>query len=703
MSFLHLWPLFVGGAALAAPVIVHFLTKPKPVAMPLSTVRFLREVIEQRKTRNRLRDWLILLLRTACIALLAMALARPYLQTPPMVAAESQDESSRVIILDVSQSMLAGSGGVSSWTQGQAAGLQYLTVGQGTKADVIFCGARARPVFGQLSQNHNALREAIKQSQPVAERADPRSAMELAGKILGSGDAAKKELVIISDFQRSNWGTLQLDQLPPKTNVQFHATEQSITDNVAITSVRFSSNPIVSQTTILEVDIANYSERDVDVRCQIELTDLQRQLEGKIPAQSTQTLSTSVAFSAAGWKYGWAKLENNLDMLAEDDQRPCAILVRPSLRVNLVSRQAATEIPSSSFFVQSALQVALGTTSGESQEQIVSRVQPNRDDVRTWPECDVIVLDHPGALNEAAIQYLASQLRRGKGLLYITAELVDAVNIEKLRDQLGAEFQPPVDLLPPAANLERQNLFVTKVRPREAPFSILGSDTVSILKAVRLSGGLATRTTTEGLRDQVRAELSDTSALLYVTNVGAGQIAVLNVDLGRSNWAVQPSFLPVLSELLRALIDGRGIAEQAATGETMVRTLPPGFSEKSLLLGKTFDGIPPANGDYGRWEWSSSQGALVWNWIEPPGSGIYGLINDDQPAWMVATAAPGLEADLKLLAGEVLTERITEDRAVGYTTTRQQEEKNDDLWSWLIVACTLGLLGEVILLRVNRM
>ena len=73
MNFLHFWALGIGAVALAAPIAVHFLTKPKPVRFGLSTVRFLREAIEQRKARSRFRDWLILLLRTLCVALLAMA------------------------------------------------------------------------------------------------------------------------------------------------------------------------------------------------------------------------------------------------------------------------------------------------------------------------------------------------------------------------------------------------------------------------------------------------------------------------------------------------------------------------------------------------------------------------------------------------------------------------------------------------------
>ena len=95
---------------------------------------------------------------------------------------------------------------------------------------------------------------------------------------------------------------------------------------------------------------------------------------------------------------------------------------------------------------------------------------------------------------------------------------------------------------------------------------------------------------------------------------------------------------------------------------------------------------------------------MVWNWPAPVGAGIYAVREGDATAWMVATAAPAVESDLKSLAGDVLTDRIGQDRTVGYTTTRQQEGGGQDsTWSWLIVACTLGLIGEVMLLRYNRM
>ena len=167
MSFLHWWAIGIGAVALIAPLAVHFLTKPKPVAFSLSTVRFLREVIEQRKARSRFRDWLILLLRGLCIALLALGLSRPLLKKPPAVTTQGSGDTARVILLDVSQSMSAGSGGVTAWTQAQASCLQFLDIGSGTSANVVFAGARARSVFDSLSPNLNGLRSAVKHHRPV--------------------------------------------------------------------------------------------------------------------------------------------------------------------------------------------------------------------------------------------------------------------------------------------------------------------------------------------------------------------------------------------------------------------------------------------------------------------------------------------------------------------------------------------------------
>ena len=715
MNFLHAWAIGIGAIAIAAPFAVHWLTKPRPVAFRLSTVRFLQEVIQQRRSRSRLRDWLILALRSLCIGLLALAIARPLFRERQSVLTVSKNDAQRVIVLDCSQSMSAGSGGVTSWSSAVASALQYLEGTAGMQAGVVFAGARARPVFDQLSPNFASLREAIKQAVPMAERAEPPAAIEQAAKLLSKSPAGTKELVIISDFQRTNWGTLLLDLVPADTQVQFHSVAQSNTGNLAITGIRFSSEPVIGQSVAMEVDVANFSDRDATVRCSIDLNSIKRSFDGTLRAAKHKDFSEMVSFEEVGWKYGWAKLENNLDVLPDDDQRPVALRVRPPVRVLLISKQNANEVPSSSFYLQQALNVSLGKAiapkpagaakgSEKKDSETIVRVNPVRDDVRNWPQCDVYVIDHPGSLAADGLQLIASQLKRGKGLLYVTSELVDAVNLKHLGEILGSDFQPPVELVADHDNELRRELFVRQVKSREPPFSVLGSnDAASLLTPIRFRGGLGTRATTEGLRNQVLAELSDTSALLYLSSVGAGQLAVLNTDLSRSNWAVQPSFLPVIGELIKSLLAQRGQSDQVHSGEPLVRILPAAITDSSPLKGRTLDGPEPNGSDFGQWQWVAGQSSVVWNWKEPPGAGIYSLEENAAPVWMVATSAPAGESNLSALDEEVLTKRIGGDRAVGFVTSDSDDENSDELWKWLVVGCLIGLIGEVLALRCNRM
>jgi hypothetical protein len=107
--------------------------------------------------------------------------------------------------------------------------------------------------------------------------------------------------------------------------------------------------------------------------------------------------------------------------------------------------------------------------------------------------------------------------------------------------------------------------------------------------------------------------------------------------------------------------------------------------------------------EFGKWQWQSEQGSVIWNWAEPPGPGIYALEENNVPVWMVTTAAPGIESDLSTLEKQVLTERVSSGRRVGFSTTGDDQQPKDDLWKWMVVACLCGLVAEVVLLRWNRM
>ena len=79
MSFLA--PLFLLGlAALAVPVLIHLIQRERKNVVQFPSLMFLQRIPYQSVRRRRIRNWPLLLLRLAALALIVAAFARPFLR-----------------------------------------------------------------------------------------------------------------------------------------------------------------------------------------------------------------------------------------------------------------------------------------------------------------------------------------------------------------------------------------------------------------------------------------------------------------------------------------------------------------------------------------------------------------------------------------------------------------------------------------------
>lgn len=107
MSFLA--PLFLlGSLAIAAPVIFHLVRRTTRDRRRFSSLMFLQPTPPRMKQRSRLEHLLLLALRAAALALLALAFARPFLRTADDDRPSGGTGPRVVILLDVSASMSRG-------------------------------------------------------------------------------------------------------------------------------------------------------------------------------------------------------------------------------------------------------------------------------------------------------------------------------------------------------------------------------------------------------------------------------------------------------------------------------------------------------------------------------------------------------------------------------------------------------------------
>jgi len=215
-SFLNGASLFALAAA-ALPILIHLFSRRKLREVPFSHLRFLDEITKRKVRRMRLRQWLLLALRTLAVALLALALSRPVWHGGG--SARHRGSSTVAILLDDSFSMEArldpralvpadlAAAGVQAATRFAEARQRAREVidllSEGDRAVLIFTAAPLRVPYESTVRDPSLLREEVQRTPTRPSRADLAGALERVYPILAAAKTLNREVFVISDFQRN--------------------------------------------------------------------------------------------------------------------------------------------------------------------------------------------------------------------------------------------------------------------------------------------------------------------------------------------------------------------------------------------------------------------------------------------------------------------------------------------------------------------
>ncbi|HRR87124.1 MAG TPA: hypothetical protein P5316_19105, partial [Phycisphaerae bacterium] len=557
---------------------------------------------------------------------------------------------------------------------------------------------KARPIFEQCSANVAALKDELSQAKVLPERLNVQAAVAVAAEMLstaGGDSGTRRELIIVSDFQRSNWASVDFSPLPSDTVIELEATGPAeAPPNLAILRAGVQGRPERNREARMEVEIGNYSTSPRRVTVDLQIGEATYRLEGLCPPGISTTLSGPVTLRGSGWQTGRAVLRGIDDALPADDRRDFVLDVRPRPTYALVSRQRPDDRPSSSYYLERGL-APLEPKLGQEVERIV-RIPPDQLSRETLASAELIALDHPGPLSVETAGLLAAMMRRGRAVLYVAAEPVDASNLKRIVDAAGSDLQMPVEFVPPGPGQVRKNLFLTEVREKDAPFSVFGDQVAAAIGPLRFAGGLASRRTESALAEDLLATYSDRTACLVTTACGAGHLTVLNADLSESNLPRSPAFVPLIGELVSRMLGQDRAVNAVPCGEPLAMYLPPdsGTAAGLQILG------PEGAGDFG--ELATEGTWVVWRWPAAGYPGVYQVQRDDKTVFAVATGIAAQESDLTSLSGSVFKDRLAGGRTVHYRSAAAEQDKQDDIWLWFAVACVACLCVELGVLRVFR-
>jgi hypothetical protein len=241
VSFLT--PLFfLGLAALAVPVLIHLTQKERKSVVEFPSLMFLRKIPYESVQKRRIRDWLLLMLRVAALAMIVAAFARPFLRGSELAAAPGGARDI-VVVLDRSYSMGYGD----TWQRAQQAAVG--AVSNTTPADRISVVLFADGAEVALRSTPDASRAAaaINAASPGPGSTKYGPALKLAGSLLAESLLPRREVILVSDFQRGGWQPDDTLRLPGGATLTNIAVEKATGPNLALTPVALQRIRAVGQ------------------------------------------------------------------------------------------------------------------------------------------------------------------------------------------------------------------------------------------------------------------------------------------------------------------------------------------------------------------------------------------------------------------------------------------------------------------------
>ncbi|TAH37896.1 MAG: hypothetical protein EYC70_06835 [Planctomycetota bacterium] len=459
MSFLR--PEFLWALPLAAlPILIHLLNRRRFVRVDFGAMEFLRRALRRTRRRLFLEDLILLLLRTAAVLALILALARPAVDPGTLFA--GRPARAEVLLLDVSLSMSHREAGSSAYERAVHAGeqrLEDLDLARGDRAALVWVGAPARRLaYGDPMEVRAALAE---RDRPERGRADWAGAFDVAEKSaesLAREGAEHIRITLLSDFQSSGFDLAGGDGAALESLAQggydFDLLDCGAQRRVNTAVVGLEVEPA-------ELSPGAYGEvhaffrhfggepRD-GVRVSLFLDGVPAaNTELSFAAGEQKEWSTAIAPAETGSRALEVRLDG--DALGEDDARSAILPVRPAPRVLLVGEPAPFGEPANVF---DTLRRFLDL--GEGAPVRLEAVAPGRVDAALLDLTDVALLADPGPLPAGTLAALADFHLAGGGLLLAAcaqtepgdaAALLAAVGVE------GVELDGVIDASEPSARI----------------------------------------------------------------------------------------------------------------------------------------------------------------------------------------------------------------------------------------------------------
>jgi hypothetical protein len=540
MSFLA--PLFfVALAALAVPVVIHLIQRERKHVVPFPSLMFVRRIPYQSVRRRRIRHWSLLLLRLAALALIVAAFARPFLRRNTPAGAGESGAREVVVLLDQSYSMGYGN----RWDRARTAAREAVNgLRPSDRGTLVLFSSRADVTLRSTADRERLL-SAVATAEPTAGSTRYSPALQVAGGILAGSSLPRREVILISDFQRAGWRGAEGGRLPQgATLTPVRITDDAETRNLAVTAVSLERSTFANQQRVaVTAGLRNYGAGPVnDVAVSLDLDGLEVQAaRAKIEPNGSTSVTFPPVIVAPRRMRATVRLPP--DALARDNVFHFIVAPAPAMPVLVIDRDGARD--------ESTLYLLRALSIGDAPRIEVTRRSAGAVTDEDLRRAAVVVLNDVPVASVLAAR-LDTFVRRGGGLFVALGPRATWPASDTRAALLPAALGQPVDVsrgeVARVGGLEYGHpVFELFRAPRSGDFS---AAQFFGYRSVAVPGRERSETPTE-----VLARFDTGAPALLEHKAGDGRVMVWTstLDLAWNDLPLKPVFLPFIHRVVRHL------------------------------------------------------------------------------------------------------------------------------------------------------
>lgn len=375
------WLFFWAVAAVATvPLIIHLLNRRRFRIIQWAAMDFLKEAVRRNRRIVELRDLLLLALRTACLILFGLALARPYFESTATTRTPDQPIHA-VIVIDNSSSMAYETGNDTLMDRAKEKAKEFID--RLPKKSLIsirpLCGPQSK-FSSDAYQTKEDAKEALDKIEVVSRNGSVSDAISLVKKAVKKNNQEKMgtRVVFISDQLKETWSGTSLEELKSIREIQvvnIVPSQEKERDNVWISDFEVQDRVADVDTTTLFTAIVQHRGSKNHDNLQVKLSIGQFDDTGrwndqwkevgntifKLPAGSSQrkisfkykfTEQTQSVFVPAKveLQVAGSVADPRVDQLERDNVRYLSVPVVASLPVLFVDQLGREEDPSQELY-----------------------------------------------------------------------------------------------------------------------------------------------------------------------------------------------------------------------------------------------------------------------------------------------------------------------------------------------------------------